>query len=266
MRNSLKMWFVGLLATTLVFTRCSNNIEVPQIDCSLSDLSISIVSQVSSNCSTPGSMTVSATGGTEPYLFSADGVNFQSSPVLEELSAGNYSLVVKDTDGCSASISATLEGESGSIALSVAADNAACGSETGSIEIEATGGVEPYSYRLDGGTGQASGAFEGLSIGSKTITVQDSDGCEVTRQVQITTGVSLSGDVMPIINSNCAVTGCHNGSRFPDLSTTTGVISSSSRVLARIQAGTMPPASRADLSQEAIDLIACWVNDGAPDN
>ncbi|MBD3582592.1 choice-of-anchor L domain-containing protein [Flavobacterium selenitireducens] len=38
--------------------------------------------------------------GAGPYVFSIDGQNFQSSPVFENLAGGNYSIYIRDPDGC----------------------------------------------------------------------------------------------------------------------------------------------------------------------
>ena len=53
--------------------------------------------------------------------------------------------------------------------------NASCTNLTaGSITINATGAIAPYSYSLNGGAFQASNTFTGLTQGPKTITIRDS--------------------------------------------------------------------------------------------
>jgi len=78
---------------------------------------------------------------------------------------------------------------------------------------------------------------------------------------------SLSADVMPLIESNCAVSGCHLASQSPALSSTSGVLNNSSRIRSEVAAKTMPPAgsgqSLTDLERET---IICWVQQGALDN
>ncbi len=55
-----------------------------------------------------GSLTVTATGGNAPYEYSADGINFQASPVLTDLAAGPYVVTVRDMFGCDFTGSASI--------------------------------------------------------------------------------------------------------------------------------------------------------------
>jgi hypothetical protein len=55
-----------------------------------------------------GSVTVTAKGGTTPYVYSIDnGQNFQESPLFSQ-GAGNYTVTSKDSKGCVTSASATI--------------------------------------------------------------------------------------------------------------------------------------------------------------
>ncbi len=49
-----------------------------------------------------GSVTATATGGLPPYEFSLDGQNYQSSPTFENLDADDYTVSVRDANGCTA--------------------------------------------------------------------------------------------------------------------------------------------------------------------
>src|SRR5207247_7357061 len=63
-------------------------------------LSSSISSQTNVACfgGSTGSVTVSASGGTAPYTYSKDGVNFGASGTFGSLAAGSYTITVKDAN------------------------------------------------------------------------------------------------------------------------------------------------------------------------
>lgn len=88
----------------------------------------------------------------------------------------------------------------------------------------------------------------------------DQDVCDET--------VSLTTDVQPIVNNNCAVSGCHvSGAQSPDLSTKQNIIDRASRIKQRTQSRSMPPpGSGITLTDEEIAILGCWVDNGANDN
>ena len=50
-----------------------------------------------------GEITASVTGGTPPYNYSFDGVNYSSNVILNSLSAGTYTVYYRDANGCDTS-------------------------------------------------------------------------------------------------------------------------------------------------------------------
>ncbi len=81
------------------------------------------------------------------------------------------------------------------------------------------------------------------------------------------TSYTYDADIKSIIDSNCATSGCHNGSAsIPDFTTYDGVFGSRNSVKSRTSARTMPPASSGkSLTDAQIQMIACWVDSGAPE-
>lgn len=80
--------------------------------------------------------------------------------------------------------------------------------------------------------------------------------------------VSFATDIQPIIQTNCAVSGCHvPGTGLPDYTDKQVIFSLANKIKTYTSQRIMPPAdSGIILTQEEIDLIACWVDDGAQDN
>ena len=56
-----------------------------------------------------GQITVSATGGSGSYMYSIDGASFQADGLFEDLAGGNYTVEVKDGNGCMDSEMETVE-------------------------------------------------------------------------------------------------------------------------------------------------------------
>ncbi len=253
-----------ILFISLAFYACENNVEQPGFDCSASDLSIEVVSSTKSDCQVPGSIKVKASGGDGFYSFSQDGENFQSDSTFNDLFAGNFTLQVKDGAGCVASVDFILESEPTGITLTVESTISDCADPTGTVTANATGGTGDLSFSLDDGDFGTENVFQSVGAGEHTITTKDEEGCEVVKSVFVNTSTSLKDDIMPIIRKDCAISSCHNGSRSPTLTTTSAVIQNAGRIRSETQSGSMP--RNRTLTRSEIDLIACWVDDGAKDN
>lgn len=79
---------------------------------------------------------------------------------------------------------------------------------------------------------------------------------------------TLSENVIPIINTNCAISGCHvSGGQFPNLTVKENIISNASTIRNHTESGFMPAAeSGLTLTASQKDDIFCWVQGGALDN
>lgn len=121
-------------------------------------------------------MTISSNGGTAPYLYSLNGGAAQQSNVFFPVPAGMHTVSVLDANGCQTSLSVEVDVELLTANI-VAAENANCaGGSAGSITVEASGGVGPYEYSLNGGAFQASGQFTNLDAGTYAVTAKDQGG------------------------------------------------------------------------------------------
>lgn len=79
---------------------------------------------------------------------------------------------------------------------------------------------------------------------------------------------SLANDIMPILQQNCAISGCHvSGTGRANFTVKATVIQFASQIRANTQSGVMPPSSSGQTITEAEkSLISCWVSNGAKDN
>ncbi|GAA4444934.1 hypothetical protein GCM10023188_47440 [Pontibacter saemangeumensis] len=141
-----------------------------------------------------GALTVSAvTGGTAPYRYSRDGVNFQSSETFSALVAGSYAITVKDANGCTFVKTFTLSDIAGPAAIASSTRAATCADNDGSISISGvTGGTAPYLYAINGNTYQPAATFPALASGTYTLTVKDANGCTASKEVAVAKNVTTS--------------------------------------------------------------------------
>ena len=84
--------------------------------------------------------------------------------------------------------------------------------------------------------------------------------------------VSYALDVDPIVDTKCAITGCHNGDNGAEKNWTDFSLfqskAESGIVKFRVTNRIMPPADSpaGPLTQEEINTIACWADQGAQNN
>jgi hypothetical protein len=258
---------VALITGIVWLSACSNDPEDVDVDCNLSTLSISIDNTTNPGCNlSNGNITVAGSGGGGSYTYSIDGVNFSSSANFTNLAAGSYTITVRDNHECTASLQATLSSAS-NVSMTSAVVDAGCGTSNGSITITATGGEAPYTYRLNQASFQSSNVFSSLANGTFTVTVRDNNGCESVENIIVTSGLSLASDIKPIIETNCAISNCHVGGALPDFRVSATIVANAANIRNNTQNKTMPPAdSGITLTDDQIQKIACWVNDGAPNN
>lgn len=133
---------------------------------------------VTCNGADDASILISATGsGTLTYSVDG-GTTFGSSGVISGLSAGSYSIVVRDANGCITSGSTFNITEPIVITINTTSTGATCGLNDGAINVTASGGTGTLQYSIDGGvTFQATGTFNNLGTGSYSVVVKDANGC-----------------------------------------------------------------------------------------
>lgn len=216
------------------------------------------------NCTAnDGSISVTPSGGEGPFQYQLDNGAFVDSGTFEDLAEGNYTITAKDANGCEAVTQVSVE-NAVSLEVALTTQTAGCGTSNGSITVSVDGGNEPYQYKIGNGAFGNSNIFNGLAVGNHNITVMDASGCNESISGKILSGIKFSSSISAIIANNCATSGCHNGSQSPDLSSFNGIQANAAAIKTATANGNMP--KNGSLSQAQKDAIACWVNDGAPNN
>ncbi|WP_224485333.1 T9SS type B sorting domain-containing protein [Robertkochia aurantiaca] len=168
-----------------------------------------------------GNISVAATGGDGNYVFaivpagtavSAGDFTTASSLTVTPGNAGDYDVYVRDNDGnsvyCEYTTTVTID-QYAPIAINLTDNQPACYNDTGSIELDITGGEGPYTIEFNDGTTTTTYAnevsqnrvFYNLAAGTYTITVTDSEGCMVTDSRTLINPEELTAVVDPIIGS-----------------------------------------------------------------
>ncbi|MBN2779342.1 MAG: gliding motility-associated C-terminal domain-containing protein, partial [Bacteroidales bacterium] len=134
-----------------------------------------------------GSIEVNAIGGTPPFTYSwtYNGNNFAGSSA-SNLSVGEYSITVSDTQGCKIDTVATITQPEEIDYSYFTIDPSCIGNDDGYIEITVIGGHPPYIYQWGDQTASIE-YISGLMQGTYTFTITDSNGCmQATEAIKLT--------------------------------------------------------------------------------
>jgi gliding motility-associated-like protein len=154
------------------------------------------------NCNTgasTGQITLATTGGTGPYTYTwAPGG--QTTSVITGLSAGSYTVTIKDKVGCDTVVTISVT-EPPVLNVIITSTNITCnGANNGTATANVSGGTPPYVYSWSNGA--VTPTDVNLTQGTYTVTVMDANGCQVTASITITQPPPLT-DVMKTINVSC---------------------------------------------------------------
>ncbi|MEM7036867.1 MAG: gliding motility-associated C-terminal domain-containing protein, partial [Bacteroidota bacterium] len=141
-----------------------------------------------------GTATVGMTGGMPPFQYSFNGGGFGPSNTITGLSAGPLTVSVLDSNNCLVMLNDTLSEPPALMAMDSVVNVTCNGAGNGEIWVtNVSGGTPPYAYNLNGGAFQSANNFTGLGPGAYTIVVQDSNGCPLNLQVNVTEPPALTG-------------------------------------------------------------------------
>lgn len=131
-----------------------------------------------------GSIEVEPAGGTPPYAYNWNGPNgFTSdSQNPQNLSPGEYTLVIEDANSCVTTVVVTLTEPDAPLSATLTAEEILCaGDENGALEVEGSGGSGALTISWIGPDAFSSTEFsiDGLAPGTYTYLLEDINGCSL---------------------------------------------------------------------------------------
>jgi len=131
------------------------------------------------------------------------------------LSAGTYTVLVSDGNGCSTSEMVEVMNAVPVVATATSTSVTCSGSEDGVVSIDATGGTGSFQYSDNGNTFVATNEFDDLGADDYTFYAQDENGCIAEADVEV-----MSPD--PIVIGGFPSEGEDTGNAVIDISVTGG--------------------------------------------
>jgi gliding motility-associated-like protein len=163
------------------------------------------------NGGTTGSITVNGNGGMGPVFTYALGTGpYTTTNTFGGLGVGTYTIHVHDNLGCFLDTTVALTQPTVIVATPVVTNVLCYGSATGSVTINASGGVPPYTYANGTGPYGSSNTFSGLLPGTYIIHTRDANGCIKDVTITITQPAAIVIDSVKLTPPTCY--GGSNGS------------------------------------------------------
>ncbi len=129
-----------------------------------------------------GSINIDVTGGTAPLSYSWD--NGSNSEDLTNVSAGNYTVIVTDINGCSITGSETVNNDPGVLNIdNIIVTNENCGGMDGALDAIVSGAAMPATYTWSNGA--ITEDLAGLGAGTYTLEVVDLNGCSTSASATV---------------------------------------------------------------------------------
>jgi gliding motility-associated-like protein len=150
-----------------------------------------------------GSITIIGADGTAPYTYSIDISPFVVSPLFSGLAAKNYTLRIKDANGCLKDSTITIS-QPEPLFLDVKIKIPICnGDANGNILIAANGGTPAYQYAFDGELPQIDPLLINFKAGTYLVKIIDANGCVKDSTVVVKEPEKLKLNSVFIKNPTC---------------------------------------------------------------
>jgi gliding motility-associated-like protein len=160
-----------------------------------------VTASATGQCLGSGTYTITAAGsggvGTLTYSING-GASYQTSPIFTVTTAGNYTITVKDANGCTAASNVVTVNPQLTLSAVLNKDITCSLPTAAQITVAALGGNGTYNYSSSPATGTFTGnVFTTNTPGNYTFTVTDTSGNLCTAST--TTAINVTAPVLPVI-------------------------------------------------------------------
>ena len=199
--------FTGVCAGTFAVTVTDANGCQDNSTVTLTDPPALTISTAPTNLtcfqSADGQIDVTAGGGTPPLQYSINGGALQAGTSFTGLSAGAYTVMVQDDNGCQLTINENVT-EPTALTLNVTPTNVSCnGICDGSASSTVGGGTGTFNYVWSTSANTTDTEIN-LCAGNHTLDVTDQNGCTISQNFVITEPTPLTLTVATV-DANCGV-------------------------------------------------------------
>ncbi|PHQ79712.1 MAG: hypothetical protein COB65_12255 [Thalassobium sp.] len=161
--------------------------------------SVNTQTEVTCNAACDGTVTITASGGLQPYTFDI-GMGLLADSSFTGLCAGAYTVVVTDANMCPFNVAVTITEPAALNANILSQIDIDCfGNCNGSVNITTTGGTAPLSFDMGLGA-QTDSAFTALCGGPFNVTVTDNNNCTFVVAVNIIEPTALTATASTVSN------------------------------------------------------------------
>jgi len=153
-----------------------------------------------------GAINAKASGGTGNISYAIfPNVGTQNSPGnFSQLSAGNYSIVATDANGCSFSTMVSVTQNAEIIISNIMATEPICSyDQNGSLAITASGGSGAFQYSLNNGNFNANSTKNNLALGNYFIQIKDALGCIIDSTIELNGPAPVQLSSFDLVHTTC---------------------------------------------------------------
>ena len=165
-------------------------------------LNISAINHVKCFGESNGFLSVNGVGGTPPYIYQWNNNENLTDTILENLSAGNYFIEMKDINNCI--FNDTIEIlQADTLIANIPIHYIPCTDDFIDIEVNVTGGTEPYYFLWNDDNLQNENPALHLPSGTYEVYVNDFNNCKDTAKITLLNPIPLKIKLLDTIHNHC---------------------------------------------------------------